>query len=350
VGSRSTTPAVTTAHASRMPIGSEGRWPTGAAAAPLGLRWAVVAVLLVTSMALSMVPVAPADAASGPPGGTIAFVSDRTGADELYVMGIDGDRVHRLTVNPGFDRAPAWSPDGTELVFNSRRPPHADRPQIYRLRVADPASARRVTSSDTEDLRASWAPDGRSIVFQRGGLFDGPDLIRHELTTGAETPLTDTTAIDAAGTFTPDGRRLLFQRNRAVAPAFFPFRLYALDLATGDVDPVTVPQTSTSASDDGPVVAPDGRSVAFARGGDLLVHDLVEGATTSVTSGPSNDLSPDFAPDGRWLAFQSDRVVGSGGVHLLELATGEVSFVGEGRTPVWTGRAHRVVRPVERLR
>jgi Tol biopolymer transport system component len=64
---------------------------------------------------------------SAPGEGRIAFVSDRDGNDEIYVMAIDegaeagGGGPTRLTDHPEDDAYPAWSPDGTCLAFESRR-------------------------------------------------------------------------------------------------------------------------------------------------------------------------------------------------------------------------------------
>lgn len=59
--------------------------------------------------------------------GTIAFVSDRLDQDEIYLLDLASSRVDRLTRNPGPDRAPAWSPDGRWLAFNSRRKEFGNR-------------------------------------------------------------------------------------------------------------------------------------------------------------------------------------------------------------------------------
>src|SRR5207302_2193555 len=53
--------------------------------------------------------------------GKIAFVSDRDGNFEIYVMDADGSNQTRLTNNPAHDGEPAWSPDGAKIVFVSQR-------------------------------------------------------------------------------------------------------------------------------------------------------------------------------------------------------------------------------------
>src|SRR5574341_816208 len=51
----------------------------------------------------------------------IAFVSDRDGNHEIYLMDADGGNLHNLTGNSAVDRSPAWSPDGAQIVFVSQR-------------------------------------------------------------------------------------------------------------------------------------------------------------------------------------------------------------------------------------
>jgi Tol biopolymer transport system component len=67
------------------------------------------------------------EATWSPDGTQIAFVSDRDGNDEIYVLAVgegtaagSGEPV-RLTDHPEDDRRPTWSPDGTCLAFESRR-------------------------------------------------------------------------------------------------------------------------------------------------------------------------------------------------------------------------------------
>ena len=54
-----------------------------------------------------------------PSGDKIAFVTNRDGNQEIYVMNADGSGQTRLTTNAAIDTGPAWSPDGTKILFQS---------------------------------------------------------------------------------------------------------------------------------------------------------------------------------------------------------------------------------------
>jgi serine/threonine-protein kinase len=59
--------------------------------------------------------------ALSPDGQTIAFMSNRDGNWEIYVVNVDGANLQRLTNNPANDGLPTWSPDGRVIAFASNR-------------------------------------------------------------------------------------------------------------------------------------------------------------------------------------------------------------------------------------
>jgi dipeptidyl aminopeptidase/acylaminoacyl peptidase len=86
--------------------------------------------------------------------GRIAFVSNRDGNPEIYVMNADGSGVTRLTNNPAEEWMPAWSPDGTRIAFVSGRDGNYE---IY-LTIADGRGQINLTNNPADDGTPAWSP------------------------------------------------------------------------------------------------------------------------------------------------------------------------------------------------
>lgn len=195
----------------------------------------VTASLLTLALILALTTIACAEQDA-----RIAFISDRDGSEDIYIMNADGSDVTRLTDTDGHIACcPKWSPDGQRIAFTSGQNGNHD---IY-LVNADGSGLTQLTHSDRDDSNPAWSPDGQRIAFTSGrpvGLVlpgalatiiaDGSDLTQmvgkfdiylvNADGTGL-TQLTDDAGTDFFPSWSPDGQRILFISDRDGDPDIY---------------------------------------------------------------------------------------------------------------------------------
>ena len=256
--------------------------------------------------ALALVPASPAHAAFPGANGKIVFVSDRDGFGnpEIYAMNGDGTSQVRLTNNPANDYTPAWSPDGTRIVFGSTRDQAAG--DIYVMN-ADGTSPTRLTSNAAQDRDPTWSRDGSQIVFV--STRDGNDEIYVMNADGTnQTRLTSNAASDSDPAWSPDGTRIAFTTNRDGNS-----EIYAMN-ADGLL-PIRL--TTNAAADAFPAWSPDGTRIAFARNDQIYFMNADGTSQTTLTSLPGTNSAPAWSPDGTRIAIHSTRT-GSSEIYSIE--------------------------------
>jgi Tol biopolymer transport system component/DNA-binding winged helix-turn-helix (wHTH) protein len=92
----------------------------------------------------------------------MAFVSDRSGAPEIWLTRPDSSAPQRLThLEAAVVGAPRWAPDGETIVFEAAVADHTD---IYTVRPSTNETL-RIIADPADDRAPSWSRDGRSVYF-----------------------------------------------------------------------------------------------------------------------------------------------------------------------------------------
>jgi Tol biopolymer transport system component/DNA-binding winged helix-turn-helix (wHTH) protein len=100
-----------------------------------------------------------------PDGGRLAFtVGDGQGREDIWVQDLHRDTASRVTLLPGRNQSPVWTPDGTSLVFFSSNPA---APGIYSIRADGSGVAQRLTDGRTWQTPWSISADGKRLATTR---------------------------------------------------------------------------------------------------------------------------------------------------------------------------------------
>ncbi len=237
----------------------------------------------------------------------IAFVSDRDGNDELYMMDYDGANQTRLTFNKVIDYSPAWSPDSARIAYTSYQQLAAG---LYILDIYE--GKRTVVSTRGGNFAPAWSPNGKRLAWSSTG--DGnseiymADIETSPTRVGRIRRLTFNPAIDTAPSWSPNGRELAFTSDRGGTA-----QIYIMDAEGSNIRRISFGANHH----DSPAWSPAGdRIVYVARVDnlfDLYVYNIRTNSVQKLTETYGRNETPSWSPDGRHIVFTSNM---KGGVQL----------------------------------
>jgi hypothetical protein len=267
-----------------------------------------------------------------PDGTQIAFVSDRDGNDEIYVLALQSREVTRLTTNPGLiDTRPSWSPDGKRIAYASGVAGELD---VY-LMNADGSGKRALVVAPGDDAEPSWSPGGRQIAFasNRAGSYD---VWVAELEGGEPKQFTADLGDEREPAWAPVGARIAFVSNRDGNDELYATSRTGLEIAR---------LTDDAAPDRRPAWSPDGRRIAFARASAIYAMDVDSRSPMRVAEGgepswgrvpapapPRAPAAVELLPDLEQRAPRGLTVTSARGRRLLGFASATDNI---GRGPLW---------------
>jgi Tol biopolymer transport system component len=272
--------------------------------------------------------------------GLIAFVSNRDGNNEIYVMNPNGTAVTRLTHDPAYDSSPAWSPDSSKITFAKSAGLGDSGVPIENLFVMNADGTRETNLTrnppgiSVEVGNSAWSPDGTRIAFeQQLAATQTTEIYLINPDGSGLKQLTHDPMSAASPVWSPDGSRIAFfsddglsvmnadgteritlvQRNldylipRAWSPGgstiafvrvtFGPTEadVYT-DIYLVDADGSTERRLTSDRASQSPAWSPDGKKIAFssARDGNAEIYLMNSNGTDVIrlTEDPAEDTEP----------------------------------------------------------
>jgi dipeptidyl aminopeptidase/acylaminoacyl peptidase len=242
-----------------------------------------------------------------PDGKSIAFISNMTGRNNLWLVPAEGGWPTQLTVSDQRQSSPAWSPDGKWIAYES----DYDGDEQWDIFLVSPKTGQVVNLTSTREIAEQspvWSPDGRYLAY----------LVKPKTSSTYEIDVYDTLMREVK------------------------------HLTTG---------TPKDRGNYGQIWSKDGKRIAFtqrqAKGTDsnIFVADVTTGKSTLVTEHRGETLfkADDFSPDGKELLITSNAGNGYENAGLLNIATGKIdwltrdkwevdggNFSPDGRKVTWT--------------
>ncbi|HEV2617397.1 MAG TPA: DPP IV N-terminal domain-containing protein [Candidatus Acidoferrales bacterium] len=205
----------------------------------------------------------------------------------------------------------ALSPDGKKVAFVAHG-------EVFAASAKDGGDATRVTFTPTEESQVRWAPDSRKLVYvsDRDGV---PHLFLYDFATSKETRLTHDAAADAAPRFSPDGKMLAFERGGR--------ELRVMDLESKQERAIANGHFGRPPFEtEGPFVwSPDGKWIAYVDIADNLFRNIW---AVPVAGGDARPVSflPDafsgavaWSPDGTYVLFNATQRTEMGQIARVDL-------------------------------
>lgn len=181
-----------------------------------------------------------------PDGTRIVYVAERNGQQDLYLAKADGTGEERLTNDAEVDRYPTWSPDGNRVAWARRLEAGW---AIHTIDIEGGAASIEVVTQPKGYIgHPAWSPQGNAIAFD--ALVDGQaDIFSVDLASRAVTQLTTRPGNDLIPAWSPDGQHVAFG---GVLPETGNWEIWIVDVALGTLTQLT----DHEAFDGGPVFVP----------------------------------------------------------------------------------------------
>ena len=224
---------------------------------------------------------------------------------------------------------PTWSPDGQSIAFISNM---SGRNNLW-LVPAEGGWPVQLTVSDQRQSSPAWSPDGRWIAYQSD--YDGDeqwDIFLVSPKTGKVVNLTQTREIaELNPTWSPDGRYLAYEVKAKTSAAY---EIDVYDTILREVKHVTT-GTPQDKHNSNPIWSKDGKYIVYTQGqakgtdSNIFIAEVTTGKSTLLTphEGEQHYSANDLSPDGKHLLVTSDADNGYDNVGLLDVVAKKIDWL-----------------------
>src|SRR5579862_5973657 len=273
-----------------------------------------------------------------PDGKSIAFISNMSGRNNLWIVPSDGGFPVQLTVSDQRQTAPAWSPDGKWIAYQS----DYDGDEQWDIFLVSPKTGKIVNLTQTREIaeqNPTWSPDGRYLAYEvkpktsAAYEIDVYDLILRETK-----HITSNTPQDK-GNFNPiwskDGKLIVYTQEQAKGTDS---NIFIADVETGNSTLLTKHDgehlyfandvSSRGMSDAETILLTSNAFNGYDNIGQLLVGRRGNPQPTNsseikwLTQDKWEIRGGEFSPDGKRLTFSAN-VDGNEDIYLHDLAIGK---------------------------
>lgn len=236
-------------------------------------------------------------------GTRIVFVSDRTGAKEIWVMNWDGTDQRQLTNYRSISTFPSASPDGHIVAFTTWATGY---PAIQMFSLDSGRKLPFYNQRTSMNAFVTFTPDSKRIIFSSTLAGGNAQLYMANVDGGGLRRLTASGAIEVEPKINPKtGTELVDVSGRSGLP-----QIYRMTLEGTDVQRLSAGTGEAT----NPSWSPDGAHIAFAwtKGFEpgnynIFLMDVASQQVTQLTANEGRNENPSFAPDGAHIVYASKR-------------------------------------------
>jgi len=256
---------------------------------------------------------------------SVAFISNMSGRNNLWVVPTEGGFPTQLTVSDQRQTSPTWSPDGKWIAYQS----DYDGDEQWDIFLVSPKTGKVVNLTQTREiaeLNPAWSPDGRYLAYEVKAKtsaaieIDVYDMIMREvkhLTTNTPQDKRNVNPI-----WSKDGKYIVYTQEQAKGTDS---NVLIADVATGTSTLLTSHEGEQLyfAND----ISPDGKRVLVTSNAvngyeNVGLIDVASKRTSWLTNDKWEIRGHEFSPDGKHVTFSAN-VDGNEDIYLYDLATGK---------------------------